>query len=211
MHGIARNGRATTGRDAASPGRRPSGLRRPTRVLPARSPDRAPCPGAEIVYPPGPAVEAVDATSGEQVLLVRAGGRACGLPIASVGETMRPLPVRSVAGTPPFVRGVAIVRGEPVPVLDLGVLLTGAPEENPTRFVVVRAGGRHAALAVAAVLGVARLDGATPGALPLVRDACGGALESLRALDGDLLVVLGAARLVPEEASAALARWKAEP
>lgn len=155
-------------------------------------------------------MEAVPATSGEQVLLVRAAGRACGLPIASVGETMRPLPVRPVAGTASFVRGVAIVRGEPVPVLDLGELLAGTPERDATRFVVVRAGGRRAALAVTAVLGVARLDG-TPGALPLVRDACGGALESLRALDGELLAVLGAARLVPEEASAALARWKAEP
>lgn len=134
----------------------------------------------------------------EIVLLVRAGARLCGLPVAAVSETMRPLPVAPVAGAPAWVRGVAVVRGEPLPVVDLAALLGGTAEEAAGRFVAIRAGGRAAALAVGAVLGVARLDPAGARTLPLVRDACAGALESLRTLDGDLLVVLGAARLVPD-------------
>jgi purine-binding chemotaxis protein CheW len=135
------------------------------------------------------------------VLLVRAGARLCGIPARAVSETMRPLPATPAAGAPPWVRGVAIVRGEPVPVVDLSALLGGAPDGTPARWVVVRAGGREAALAVAAVLGVSELDPAGARDLPLVRDACAGALSSLRTLDGDLLVVLGAARLVPEGAA----------
>jgi purine-binding chemotaxis protein CheW len=147
--------------------------------------------------------------SGENVLLVRTGGRLCGLPVEAVAETMRPLPVSPVAGTPAFVRGISIVRGEPVPVVDLAALLGGTVEFAPTRFIAVRAGPRRAALAVASVVGVARLDPDAARTMPLVRDACGGALESLRARDEDLLVVLGSARVVPEEASAALATWEA--
>jgi purine-binding chemotaxis protein CheW len=119
---------------------------------------------------------------------------------------MRPLPIAAIAGAPPYVRGVAIVRGEPMPVVDLAALLGGEAKVEPARFVAVRAGGHAAALAVAEVLGVTELDAGDERRAPLVRDACAGALESLRARDGDLLLVLGAARLVPEEALAAAAR-----
>jgi purine-binding chemotaxis protein CheW len=138
----------------------------------------------------------------QKVLLVRAGERLCGLPLDAVAETMRPLPVAPLAGAPPFVRGVAVVRGEPVPVVDLGALVGGAAAEA-ARFVTVRAGGRVAALAVAAVIGVAELDGWDERRMPLVREACAGALESLRARDDDLLLVLGASRLVPDEGRSA--------
>jgi purine-binding chemotaxis protein CheW len=119
---------------------------------------------------------------------------------------MRPLPVAPIAGAPPYVRGIAIVRGEPVPVVDLAALLGGEAGVDAARFVAVRAGGHAAALAVAEVLGVTELDARDGRRAPLVRDACAGALESLRARDGDLLLVLGAARLVPDEALAAAAR-----
>lgn len=137
-----------------------------------------------------------------------AGPRLCGLPIDGVIETMRPLPVSPVPGAPPFLRGVAIVRGEPVPVLELAVLLgDAAVRPGPgARFVTVRAGDRPAALAVSAVRGVSTLDAAELRHLPLLADACAGALDALRVRDGDLLLVLGAARLVPDEALAAIRR-----
>jgi purine-binding chemotaxis protein CheW len=143
----------------------------------------------------------------QTVVLVRAGSHLCGLPIDGVIETMRPLSVSPVQGAPRFLQGVAIVRGEPVPVVDLAVLLGDAatPPGPEARFVTVRAGERSAALAVSAVRGVSTLDPAELRRLPLLADTYAGALDALRARDGDLLLVLGAARLVPDEALAAVA------
>ncbi len=150
----------------------------------------------------------------ETVLVVRAGDRLCALPIASVVETMRPLPVTPLADAPAYVRGVAIVRGEPVPVVDLAAFVgvgagAGAVRGAPARFVSVRAGGRAAALAVAGVVGVASLNPAGARRMPLLGEACAGALAALRARDDDLLLVLAAARLVPEDAIAAVERSEA--
>jgi len=52
------------------------------------------------------------------LLLFRIGGRLCALRLESVLETMRPLPVEPMAGTPPFVLGISIVRGVAMPVVD---------------------------------------------------------------------------------------------
>lgn len=145
-------------------------------------------------------------TQSESVLLVRAGARVCALPIAAVVETMRPLPVASLSGVPSWVAGVARVRGEPVPVVHLGVLLGDPAPTAPERLVTVRAGGRIAALAVDGVFGVAALDRAEATRLPLVADACAGALEALGARDEDLVLVLRAARLVPEDVELVAAR-----
>ena len=145
-----------------------------------------------------------DAAARRPTLLVRAGGRACALPIEHVVETMRPLPLSPLAGTPPFVLGVAVIRGEPVPVVHLGLLL-GAREAPPRRFVVVRCGARRAAVAVDEVAGVAALDGVAD-APPLVAAAAQGAVEALAAAGAELLVVLRAARLVPDGVWAALER-----
>lgn len=147
----------------------------------------------------------------QTLVLVRAGARLCGLPVESVIETMRPLPVSPISGAPPFVEGVAIVRGEPVPVIDLAAFLgDGAGAPPAARFVTVRAGERPAALAVSAVIGVSVMDAGASARVPLVSDACAGALDALRARDDDLLLVLGTARLVPPEALAALAGWEAD-
>jgi purine-binding chemotaxis protein CheW len=141
----------------------------------------------------------VPETESESVLLVRAGARVCALPVAAVVETMRPLPIAPLSGVPAYVTGVSRVRGEPVPVVHLGVFLGDPVPTAPERLVTVRAGGRTAALAVDGVLGIAALDRAAATRLPLVADACAGALESLRARDEELVLVLRAARLVPED------------
>ncbi len=57
------------------------------------------------------------------VLVVMVGARACAFPLHHVAETMRPLPIEPVAGTPSFVRGVSVIRGMPTPVVDLKALL----------------------------------------------------------------------------------------
>jgi purine-binding chemotaxis protein CheW len=140
----------------------------------------------------------------EKFLLVRAGARVCALPLATVVETMRPLPVSAIAGVPAFVSGVAIVRGEAVPVMGLGAFLGDREPAPPTRFVTVRAGPRTAALAVDEVVGVAALDARDAPPLPLLADPYGGAVEALGARDEDLLLVLRTARLVPDDVHRAL-------
>lgn len=140
----------------------------------------------------------------DKFLLVRAGARVCALPLAAVAETMRPLPVSAIAGVPAFVSGVAIVRGEAVPVLALGALLGDREPAPPARFVTVRAGSRTAALAVDAVVGVAALGAGDAPHVPLLADASDGAIEALGARDEDLLVVLRTARLVPDAVHRAL-------
>lgn len=134
----------------------------------------------------------------QRVVVVQAGAGLCALPIRAVTETMRPAAARPLAGAPPFVAGVAIVRGVPTPVIDLAALLGGAPEAAPGRWVIVRSGARLAALAVRRVAGVASLPSAGTQ-VPLLDGAASGAVASLRALDGELLVVLEEGRLVPED------------
>ncbi|GEJ55407.1 chemotaxis protein CheW [Anaeromyxobacter diazotrophicus] len=134
----------------------------------------------------------------QRVVVVRAGGGLCALPVEAVVETRRPAAVRPLAGAPPWVSGVGLVRGAPAPVVDLAAFLGGAAEAAPARWVILRCGARVAALAVRQVAGVRALPGAA-GELPLLSRAAEGALASLRALDRELLVVLEAGRLVPDE------------
>ncbi len=144
------------------------------------------------------------------VLVLRAGTRTCALAIEHVLETTRPLPVTALPGTPAFVRGLAVVRGRAVPVVDLESFLGGEAAQPVARFVLVRCGERAAALAVAAVLGVRR-RGDVPAGAPLLSEACAGAIEEVGALDDQLLLVLRAGRLVPEEVWRAVDRVEAAP
>jgi purine-binding chemotaxis protein CheW len=132
------------------------------------------------------------------VLLVRAGARICALPIGSVVEVMRVLPIRSVSGVPEAVRGISLLRGAPVPVVDLAALLGEDEETGAGRLVAVRTGDRQVGLAVRAVLGIVEISGlaALP---PLLQHACAARVQALAALDTEFLWVLDAARLVTGE------------
>lgn len=130
-------------------------------------------------------------------LFTRVGALGCAIPIEHVIETMRPLPIEPLGDATEPVRGVAIVRGAPVPVVDLAALL-GQPG-RPSRLVIVRAGERRVGLLVDAVEAVRELDGAQLAALPpLLRDARHDRVARIGALDAELMVVLDVARLVPE-------------
>ncbi|MCU1279831.1 MAG: hypothetical protein JWM53_3377 [bacterium] len=112
---------------------------------------------------------------------------------------MRVLPIETVADAPAFVTGLAIIRGAPVPVIDLAALLGGAGET--TRLILLRVGERRVAVAVAEVIGVQRLDDALLGETPpLLQAARADLIESVGILDAQLLIVLRAARLLPEDA-----------
>lgn len=131
------------------------------------------------------------------VLALRAGPTSCALPVAHVVETLRPLPTQPLPDAPTFVLGLAVIRGEPTPVIDLARLL-GTATGTCTRFVTVAVDGRRAALAVDAVNGVRSLPAGALGTLPpLLREA--ERVEAVGRLDAQLLLVLRAARLVSEE------------
>lgn len=131
-------------------------------------------------------------------LLCRAGLHLCALPVEQIAEVMRPLPVEPLADAPPFVRGVAVIRGAPVPVIDLALLL-GQPKAAITRLITVRAGGRVLALAVGEILGLKRDEEAgAKNMVPLMREAARESVSAIGALDSEALLFLNTLRLLPE-------------
>jgi purine-binding chemotaxis protein CheW len=135
----------------------------------------------------------------ESALLCRIGGLLCALPIEHVEETMRPLAVEPVVGVPSFVRGVAVVRGSAVPVLDAAALL--GRRSQPTRFVTVKAGPRRIALAVDAVIGIGTLTPGSHDQIPnLFQHFDSDAVAAVGTLDAGLIPVLQSARLIAEGA-----------
>jgi purine-binding chemotaxis protein CheW len=134
----------------------------------------------------------------EQVLVVRAGETNCALRIEDIIEQMRPLPVEPLVGAPPFVLGVALIRGSPLPVVDLRLLLHPKRPVAPAgRFVTLRVADHSLALAVDQVLDARALDAGFVSLPPLLQDAA--LIAALGVIDDGLLVVLRAARLLPEE------------
>ena len=132
-------------------------------------------------------------------LLCRVRDRLCSLPLEHVVETMRPLPVQSLAASPPFVSGVAIIRGVAVPVVDVGILLGTDSPPSPTRFVTIRTGDKQVALAVEEVLGVRELTMASAHELPaLLSAAAADVVFAIGTLDTHLLFALQTARIVPD-------------
>lgn len=161
--------------------------------------------------------EELDGAQGRS-LLARAGGHLCAIPLAGVAEVMRALPIHRVGGAPPFIAGLAVVRGAPVPVVDLAALLA-TPSPGPAQapggtarlFVTLRvergSGGERqlVALLVAGVLGLRTLDPAQRAASPpLVERLAGEVIAAVTRLDAQLVMVLRTARLVPEPVWASL-------
>jgi purine-binding chemotaxis protein CheW len=133
-------------------------------------------------------------------LLVRAGAHMCALALSNIAEIMRPLPIEPLAGAPQVVRGLSIIRGAPVPVVDLGELLGSQVHGTSTRYVIIRAGERMVALSVDAVLGIREIASSQLGHMPpLLRDAHAERIQAIGVLDAELFLVLNAAHLVPEE------------
>jgi purine-binding chemotaxis protein CheW len=141
-----------------------------------------------------------------EVIVVRAGTMRVAVPLDVAVEAMRPLPVSPLAGAPPWLCGLAVVRGGPTPVVDLPNFLSGAEPGVRGRYLTVRAGrDRTVALSVDAVDGVRRLpDGLSERLPPLSSLADTEAVTALGRADGGLLLVLDAARVLDDEAWATL-------
>jgi purine-binding chemotaxis protein CheW len=119
---------------------------------------------------------------------------------------MRPLTVRPLAGTPPFVAGMTIMRGLPAPVVDVACLLAGERPE-PERFVAVRTGRGPVAFATGPVIGIrpAAAHGPATAHTGLLGGASAALVAGVGTLDGEPLLVLQGMRVVPDDVWAAAA------
>ena len=142
----------------------------------------------------------VDDRNADLSLICRVQARLCALPLTHVVETMRALQVEAVAGAPHFVRGLAVIRGVPVPVVDAARLL-GAQDAPADRFVTITAGERRVALAVDSVLGVRAVPAGSLHQLPpLLHEAGADVVAAIGLLDAELLLVLHSTCLLPDDA-----------
>jgi purine-binding chemotaxis protein CheW len=133
-------------------------------------------------------------------LLVTAGEQLCAVTLEHVGEIMRPQPTRPFASPFGFLEGIAIIRGAPVPVVRLASLLGHSDVSRPGRLVTLKLGTRSVALAVGSVRGVCELEPSLVAELPPLFGNTGSSpIEHLVQLDGEFVLVLRAARIVPEE------------
>lgn len=148
-------------------------------------------------------------------LLFRAGPLLCAMPLSDVVETMRPLPTRRPADCPPYLRGISIVRGVPVPVVTAAALLAAgdrggvdheaAPDGADTvRFITVRSRRGVAAVATGAVVGVWEAPTGTAPDGTGRRPPDAGPVTAVTVRDGEPLLLVRGASLVPDAAWAVL-------
>jgi purine-binding chemotaxis protein CheW len=131
-------------------------------------------------------------------LLFRVQSRLYALPAVHVIETMRPLPIERLADAPPAIRGLSLIRGVPTPVVSLSALLE--EDTHFSRFITIKTARGAVALTVNAVLGVHSIVASSLRDLPpLLKDTGSDAISAIGTADAELLTVLNAARLVPDD------------
>lgn len=139
------------------------------------------------------------------VLLARVGSQIAAIPLPHVVETMRPLPIERLEGDFAFVKGIAIVRGQPLPVVDLRLVLCGTATEPGRRFVTVRIGERSVVLLVDDVMGFRELDHGSFDRMPPLLEGRSDVVSGIGTLDQRLVVLLQGSRRLHEEVDRALA------
>ncbi|MFI5493682.1 chemotaxis protein CheW [Actinoplanes sp. NPDC051859] len=154
---------------------------------------------------PGHIAPLAGTPAGVPSLVFRAGPLLCALRIEDVIETMRPLTTHPLAGTPPFVSGICIMRGVPTLVIDVARLLGGVTTPAG-RFVAVRTERGPVAFAISSILGVRPVGaGTTAGQEALLGDAPARLIDAVGTMDSEPVLVLRGMRLVPDEVWAAAA------
>jgi purine-binding chemotaxis protein CheW len=140
----------------------------------------------------------VNVTPSSSWLICRAGNLLCALPIEQVIEIMRVLPIEAFSGAPDYVCGLSIIRGAPVPVVDIGLII-GSEAGERMRLVVFRSQTRLIALAVGEVLEISAIAADKLAQLPpLLGDTAPEAVSAIGARNTELLVFLRSSRLVPD-------------
>lgn len=177
-------------------------------AAPASFAPRAPAPVARPALPPshGPAGhhgEEPPAPRREPTprwLRLRCGGQRYGLELLKVQEVVLPAPLLALRGTVPAMLGVMNLRGQVVPVMDLGMHLgqPSQPETPATRFVVIEEKGEVLGLRVTAVEDVVTLgEGQVePPGTTQVRRPVDGLFRGIARLGGDPMILLDASCLL---------------
>jgi len=143
--------------------------------------------------------------AGDSSLVFRAGPLLCALRLDEVIETMRPLTIHPLAGTPAFVSGICIMRGLPSPVIDVARLLGGARAEI-SRFVAVRTERGPVAFATGVIHGVRPVSAdAASRHKALLGDAPARLVAAVGTIDAEPVLLVQSMRLVPDEVWAAAA------
>jgi len=130
-------------------------------------------------------------------LVCGAGGLRCALPIGAVREIFRPLPIEPIAEAPGAVLGLSLIRGEPLPVVDLGLLIADHAC-RPERMVALDTGSRRLALIADQVIGIRVFDAPALAALPPLLQGASAHIAAIGANDAELLLLLQIAHLLPE-------------
>lgn len=141
--------------------------------------------------------------STDSSLVFRAGPLLCALRLDEVIETMRPLAVQPLAGTPAFVSGICIMRGVPAPVVDAARLLGGV-EAEVSRFVAVRTERGPVAFATGVIHGVQPISaGSASRHEALLGDARSRLIAAVATIGTEPVLLVQSMRLVPDEVWAA--------
>lgn len=184
-------------------------------TLPAPAPARAPAPPR----PAMPAAATDDAAGSEAApadgafdrrrrrgertsrwLRLRCGSQAYALELLKIREVVRPMPLLGLRGAVPSVAGVMNLRGQVVPVVDLGVQLGEGPVDDTgaTRIIVLEERGEVLGLRVSAVEDVvvvsdAQVEDAHVSRLAPVGDR---RIHGIARIGHDVMLLLDASRLI---------------
>jgi purine-binding chemotaxis protein CheW len=132
--------------------------------------------------------------AGRQLVVFALGADEYALPIETVREVIRYCEPRSIGAAKPWLLGVVSVRGTIVPVCDLALRLGREAAHGPeAKIVLVEVEAGPAGLVVDEVAEVVGVDEERISALPGAADE---ALTGIAELDGRLIVVLDAERLL---------------
>ena len=133
-------------------------------------------------------------------LRLRCGSQAYALELLKIREVVRPMPLLSLRGAVPSVAGVMNLRGQVVPVIDLGVQLgeSSAADSGGTRIIVLEERGEVLGLRVCGVEDVviindAQIEDAHASRLAPVGDR---RIHGIARIGRDVMLLLDATRLM---------------
>ncbi|WP_426755555.1 chemotaxis protein CheW [Myxococcus sp. Y35] len=143
---------------------------------------------------------AVEPGTLREVVRFKAAGQRYALESRFVLEVVRTAELVTLPGAPPALRGLTLMHGEVLPVVELAPLFGRAPSDTPGPLLVIGAGRPELGLRTEEVEEVAILAGSTLLEPPSALDDVAGSLVSAADRDGTLVLegdaLLGDSRLM---------------